>query len=181
MVSEAPGPSNVHVWSSRAVVCNENGAGEGKKKSEILGGPAEGGPAERRSHFGSSHFLSRPPLLQRFVVSRTFGVPETERRGCMPRKGRSTVQVPDGWLQVIRGPRPQSVKWPAKAQQKSDVRVRDAGEVRDPQVAQQVRRVQRGPQPEEVLSNARARVTKLEAAMAAVDSPTQRTQGCQTP
>ena len=29
----------------------------------------------------------------------------------MPRKGWSTVQVPDGWLQIIRGPRPQSSDW----------------------------------------------------------------------
>ena len=90
---EAQVPSNVHVWSSRAVVCeprrpglvgppgfhtttrepkrahmrvtvfknttkiqrkrptregenNKNCGGKGKKKSEILGGPAEGGPAE---------------------------------------------------------------------------------------------------------------------------------------
>ena len=32
----------------------------------------------------------------------------------MLRRGWSTVQVPDGWLQLIRGPRPQSVKWPTK-------------------------------------------------------------------
>ena len=30
----------------------------------------------------------------------------------MPRKGWSTVEVPDGWLQVIRGPRPPAVRWP---------------------------------------------------------------------
>ena len=28
------------------------------------------------------------------------------RRRAMPRKGWSTVEVPDGWLQIIRGPRP---------------------------------------------------------------------------
>ena len=36
----------------------------------------------------------------------------------MPRKG-STVQVPDGWLQVIRGPRPPSNKWPTRNRQSS--------------------------------------------------------------
>ena len=30
----------------------------------------------------------------------------------MPRKGWSTMEVPSGWLQVIRGPRPRSVQWP---------------------------------------------------------------------
>ena len=40
----------------------------------------------------------------------------------MPRKGWRTVQVPDGWLQVLRGPRPPSVKWSkATPQSKSAV------------------------------------------------------------
>ena len=30
----------------------------------------------------------------------------------MSRKGWSTLEVPDGWLQVIRGPRPPAVRWP---------------------------------------------------------------------
>ena len=30
----------------------------------------------------------------------------------MPRKGWSSVPVPGGWLQVVRGPRPPSVRWP---------------------------------------------------------------------
>ena len=30
----------------------------------------------------------------------------------MPRKGWTAVPVPDGWLQVIRGPRPPAAKWP---------------------------------------------------------------------
>ena len=33
----------------------------------------------------------------------------------MPRKGWSSMQVPDGWLQVIRGPRPKSVQWPVQS------------------------------------------------------------------
>ena len=32
----------------------------------------------------------------------------------MPRKGWSTLEVPDGWLQVIRGPRPPAVRWPQR-------------------------------------------------------------------
>ena len=52
----------VHVWSSRAVVCEPRRerrmkivAGGGKKKSEISGGPAEGGsPEEGSSGFGVS-------------------------------------------------------------------------------------------------------------------------------
>ena len=30
----------------------------------------------------------------------------------MPRRGWRAVEVPEGWLQVIRGPRPASVQWP---------------------------------------------------------------------
>ena len=59
-------------------------------------------------------------------------------------------------------------------QKKPDAKGRqDAGKGRrDSQVGGQVSGVQRGPPPEEVLSNARARVSKLEAAMAAVGDPT---------
>ena len=88
----------------------------------------------------------------------------------MPREGWSTVQVPDGWIQSIRGPRPHSVKWPMKGpgQKKPNgpapVKSRRTSQVTHPPPAAG----QRGPTPEEVISNARARVSKLEAAMAAV-------------
>ena len=88
----------------------------------------------------------------------------------MPRKGWSTAQVPDGWLQVIRGPRPQSVKWPAKGQQKPNLKVRDVGKVRqDSLVGQQVPRVQRG-------EGTRVQVGGGNG----MESPTRRVQGCKT-
>ena len=34
----------------------------------------------------------------------------------MPRKGWSAKQVPEGWLQVIHGPRPPAQKWPRARQ-----------------------------------------------------------------
>ena len=37
----------------------------------------------------------------------------------MPRRGWTTVDVPEGWLKVIRGQRPPSVKW-AKAEKKTE-------------------------------------------------------------
>ena len=40
---------------------------------------------------------------------------------------------------------------------------------------------QRGPPPEEVLSNARTSVTKLEAAMLLSNNPTRRAHRCKTP
>ena len=33
----------------------------------------------------------------------------------MPRRGWRAVEVPEGWLQVLRGPRPASVQWPRAA------------------------------------------------------------------
>ena len=66
------------------------------------------------SHFGSSHFsqsgcdaVSRPVQEVPLFVFCVF-----VSRGCMPRKGWSTLEVPAGWLQVIRGPRPPAVQWP---------------------------------------------------------------------
>ena len=101
----------------------------------------------------------------------------------MPRRGWQTIEVPSGWYEVIRGPRPPSQKWPLAASR---------------QPAQQSRQPQSGPAsgrqggrwgprrgvvsvgrqepqtqrvratPEVVLSSARERVVKLEAALAAL-------------
>ena len=32
----------------------------------------------------------------------------------MPRRGWSQLEVPSGWIQVLRGPRPKSVQWPSQ-------------------------------------------------------------------
>ena len=71
--------------------------------------------------------------------------------------------MPDGWLQLIRGPRPKSATWPVQGTSppKAPAKSRRGSQVASPQGV-------RGPPPEEVVSNARARVTKLEAAMAAL-------------
>ena len=63
-----------------------------------------------RGGFGSSHFsqtgcVSRPGSFC-FVLSVSVS------RGCMPRKGSSSLPVPDGWFEVIRRARPPSVQWP---------------------------------------------------------------------
>ena len=80
----------------------------------------------------------------------------------MPRNGWTTMQVPDGWLQVIRGPRPPSVKWP-KARQQTPQRGRKV------QPEQRPEQVRRAPfDPDTIMANARVRVTKLEAAMQSV-------------
>ena len=65
--------------------------------------------------------------------------------------------MPDGWLQLIRGPRPQSVKWPTKGS------APPKATAWPPTVVGSA-----WPSTGEVVSNARARVAKLEAAMAAL-------------
>ena len=73
--------------------------------------------------------------------------------------------MPDGWLQIIRGPRPQSTKWPIRDRQFSKPTVKGR---RGSQVSLQPEASRRGPLPEEVVSIARECEMKLEAALAAV-------------
>ena len=57
----------------------------------------------RSSHFGSSlSLLTRDRRVTLLFV---------RRRSVTIRKGWTKVEVPDGWLQVIRGKRPPSVQW----------------------------------------------------------------------
>ena len=81
----------------------------------------------------------------------------------MPRKGWSAMQVPEGWLQVIRGPRPPAQKWPRARQPAPRV---------GQKVHQHVQRSQQVPHvpmdPDAFIANARSRASKLEAAMQAV-------------
>ena len=91
----------------------------------------------------------------------------------MPRRGWS--DAPAEWVQIVRGPRPKSVKLPTARGQSS---AQPAGGnqtsvtmVRGRRASQdgvQRQEGERGLPPDEVLANARARVTKLEAVIAAV-------------
>ena len=45
-----------------------------------------------------------------FCVS--FCVPSQPCIFLMPRRGWSAMDVPSGWVQILRGPRPRSVRWP---------------------------------------------------------------------
>ena len=57
--------------------------------------------------------LRRECSLCFFVVS----FPSSVRRGAnMPRKGWTLLETPNGWFQLIRGPRPPSVRWEKSAQ-----------------------------------------------------------------
>ena len=104
-------------------------------------------------------------------------------RGCMPCKGWSSLPVPDGWYEVIRGPRPPSVQWPHQQKGKGKGvapsaaprgrwRNPDRGAGRQPGRNAPPPSVPTGGNerrtPEEVVQGARARVVKLEAAISAV-------------
>ena len=99
----------------------------------------------------------------------------------MPWKGWTQVEVPNGWTQLRRGPRPKSVQWPKAVRMSSAV----------PAGAPQLQRVSRGrwrqqedharKNPETSLEAAKKRVRALEAALAVLmesgepDSPEIKT------
>ena len=93
-------------------------------------------------------------------------------RGCMPRTGWSSLPVPDGWFEVIRGPRPPSVQWPRQEKGKGKgaapspaPRGRWRNSVRGTSAVVQTRRDQPRLTPEEALTAPRERVQKLERAL----------------
>ena len=77
----------------------------------------------------------------------------------MVRKGWTQMEVPSGWVQILRGPRPKSEQWPK--QSKSISKVKGRGQQRQSSVSPRH-------DPDSVMSNARSRIAKLEAAMVAV-------------
>ena len=74
----------------------------------------------------------------------------------MPRRGWSHLEVPSGWIQVLRGPRPKSVQSPlAKERNLSDV-PQPRGRWRQPQLLKDGR-VPRPANPDEAVKAARFR------------------------
>ena len=63
------------------------------------------------SHFGSSHFMLEAAIAFAWSVSLCwFFFCILVRRRVMPRRG--WMPAPDGWVQIIRGPRPPAERWP---------------------------------------------------------------------
>ena len=107
--------------------------------------------AEIVSCFGSGQFFFTfqfASFLFAFSVRRIF----------MVRRGWHQMEVPAGWVQVLRGPRPRAEKLPSAAVE----RWRQPG-VQPPEAARE-----RGPDPDTVLQEARRRVASLEAALQAM-------------
>ena len=66
-----------------------------------------------RSQFGSSHFFAQGSRCSRAVCRLLFASVAFLLAGqLMVRRGWTHVEVPSGWVQVLRGPRPPSVQWP---------------------------------------------------------------------
>ena len=68
-------------------------------------------PHFTRSHFGSSHFCSNLRCSRVEVGCGVLFLLHSVRRRTMPRRG--WLPAPDGWVQIIRGPRLPSMKWPS--------------------------------------------------------------------
>ena len=81
------------------------------------------------------------------------------------------MELPSGWVQVLRGPRPPSVKWPSASQHSANAVIskpKQVGRWRQPgpQSSETVR--ERGLDPDKALLEARRRVASLEAAVQAM-------------
>ena len=101
----------------------------------------------------------------------------------MGRRGWQAIEVPQGWFNVICGPRPPSVRWPQAQSSRQPVKVvRNASAATPAKVSvgrphfQQssggvpVRKSGPAPTPEEVMERARRRATQLESAMQLLDA-----------
>ena len=99
-------------------------------------------------------FLFKPGATQRVVHSRSFFLRFVSRTS-MVRRGWSTVEVPSGWLQVIRGSRPPVARWPG----------RSAFSANCPDPRPSVPIPDRPRKPNEVRGAASTRVARLQAAM----------------
>ena len=92
----------------------------------------------------------------------------------MVRKGWTHVEVPNGWVQLIRGPRPKSVQWPRAHDRKHQQPQRHIGGQRQAtevpkKDSRQVGVGQAPLHPDERIARARVRVGQLESALKALD------------
>ena len=89
---------------------------------------------------------------------------QARRSFLMVRRGWSTVEVPSGWLQVIRGPRPPAARWPS-AHKGSVQRSPSKPVITQPVLPQDACRRQK---PSEVRAAASTRISRLQGAVASL-------------
>ena len=92
----------------------------------------------------------------------------------MVRRGWTHLEVPNGWVQLIRGPRPKSVQWPRAHDRKPQQPQRQIGGQRQatevPKKDSRQDGVGQAPlHPDERIARARVRVGQLESALKALD------------
>ena len=96
----------------------------------------------------------------------------------MPRRGWQQLDVPSGWLRVLRGPRPPSEKWPVTHRPSSVSRGRSGQSKPPPKVARSApREFKPSRTPEVAVSEAAGEVKKLEAAIAALGEDSAHAKG----
>ena len=157
-------PPDRHLWSSRPLssLCNPRDRiwrGSGKRTLEQV----------KPWPLWTAHALvSASGLVQSSRLTHVCCLFRTVRfRLCllcrlMVWKGWTQVEVLSGWVQILRGPRPKSEQWPK--QSKSISKGKGRGQQRQFSVSPPQTRHD----PDSVMSNARSRIAKLEAAMVAV-------------
>ena len=89
----------------------------------------------------------------------------------MVRKGWTSVEVPDGWYQVIRGKRPPSVQWPrAGSQQHARQTGKPALESRKPPKTGSQSASRQRVNPDQLRAAASARIQRIQASLGALQS-----------
>ena len=114
--------------------------------------------------FGRSHFGSRRHCLRVFRLFALFILFASQvSRELMPRRGWQAMDVPTGWVQVLRGPRLPSQKWPSAKSGSLQMQQRHVG------VSSPSSRVVKTPpsrvNPEIARETALSKVQKLEQAL----------------
>ena len=130
--------------------------------------------AQEGSHFGSSHLCSNGSLLLRgpSVLICLFLLISSQR--CAMPKGWSKAPVLDGWVQILRGPRPKADRWPKASVQPRQVPPKrsqsavSGGSARPSERDGVLLQRHRSRPPEEVAAEASSEVHRLEGTIAAL-------------
>ena len=88
-----------------------------RSSSEVCQTHSAGVPTDPDTRTGAPRQRAQAILAQAILVQANtlllyFFCISVRRSISMVRRGWSTVEVPSGWLQVIRGPKPPAVRWP---------------------------------------------------------------------
>ena len=123
-------------------------------------------------NYRTSSFSQTPHCLR--VVSFLCNYSDSQSLFCVPvsramvRKGWSTLEVPDGWLKIVRGVRPPSEKWPRAGPQQQRHQSARPAPVKKPQAVSPQSITRASVPPEQLRAAAEARVLRIQASIAAL-------------